>query len=55
MSSAEQNLQRLLTGTWISQMLYAAAKLRLADHLAGEWMSAEDLGTAVGVQAEPLY
>ena len=55
MSSAEQNLQRLLTGTWISQMLYAAAKLRLADHLAGEPMSAEDLAPAVGVQAEPLY
>jgi len=55
MSSAESNLQRLLTGTWISQMLYAAAKLGLADHLAGEPMSAEDLAPAVGVQAEPLY
>jgi ubiquinone/menaquinone biosynthesis C-methylase UbiE len=55
MSSAEGNLQRLLTGTWISQMLYAAAKLGLADHLAGEPMSAEDLAPAVGVQAEPLY
>ncbi|MBX9787294.1 MAG: methyltransferase [Pirellulales bacterium] len=55
MSSAEQNLQRLLTGTWISQMLYAAAKLGVADHLAGEPMSAEDLAAAVGVQAEPLY
>jgi ubiquinone/menaquinone biosynthesis C-methylase UbiE len=55
MSSAEQNLQRLLTGTWISQMLYAAAKLGLADHLAEKPMSAEDLAPAVGVQAEPLY
>ena len=55
MSSAEQNLQRLLTGTWISQMLYAAAKLGVADHLTGEPMSAEDLAAAVGVQAEPLY
>lgn len=55
MSSAEGNLQRLLTGTWISQMLYAAAKLGLADHLVGEPMSAEDLAPAVGVQAEPLY
>ena len=55
MSSAEGNLQRLLTGTWISQMLYAAAKLGLADHLAGEPMAAEDLAPAVGVQAEPLY
>ena len=55
MSSAESNLQRLLTGTWISQMLYAAAKLGLADHLAAKPMSAEDLAPAVGVQAEPLY
>lgn len=55
MSSAEGNLQRLLTGTWISQMLYAAAKLGLADHLADKPLAAEDLAPAVGVQAEPLY
>ncbi|MGD9646594.1 MAG: methyltransferase [Pirellulales bacterium] len=55
MSSPEADLQRLLTGAWISQMLYAVAKLRLADHLAAKPLAAEDLAPAVGVQAEPLY
>jgi len=56
--SEEQPRQQLLqkiVGSWISRTIYVAAKLRVADHLAREPRTAEDLAPSIGVAAKPLY
>ena len=48
-------LARLATGYWISQAIYVAAKLGLADLLGGGPQTAEQLADATGSHAPSLY
>jgi hypothetical protein len=48
-------LVQMATAYWGSRILYVAAKLRLADHLADGPQSAETLAAATGTQAAALY
>jgi len=45
----------LVTGYWVSKMIRVAAKLGIADLLAGGPRSATDLAAATGVHADRLY
>jgi hypothetical protein len=44
-----------LIGTWVSRAIYAAAKLRIADHLVAGPRSAEEVASRAGVAPRPLY
>src|SRR5438034_7985961 len=48
-------LIEMATAHWISRIVYAAAKLSLADHLAGGPKSADELAGATGTHAPSLY
>jgi hypothetical protein len=48
-------LHYLMRGYWISQAIYVAAQLRIADHLSHGPQSAEDLAQAVEVHPGALY
>ena len=45
----------LITGRWVSQLIYVAAKLELADRLKHGPRTVEELATAAEVQAPALY
>jgi hypothetical protein len=45
----------MIIGSWVSRAIYAAAKLRLADHLADGPRSAGEIAVLAGVAARPLY
>ena len=57
MSEAQpsQQLFEKLIGSWVARAIYAAAKLRVADHLAVGPRAAEEIAAAVGVAPGPLY
>jgi hypothetical protein len=55
MTSPTAQFRRMLTGYWISQSLYVAAKLGLADLVKSGPRSAEDLAQATGTHAPSLY
>jgi hypothetical protein len=45
-----------MTGFWVSQSIYVAAKLNLAEHIHQHGpRTADELATVVGCQPEPLY
>jgi O-methyltransferase domain/Dimerisation domain len=46
---------KLITGSWVSQMIYVAAKLALADRLKQGPRTVEELATAAEVHAPSLY
>ena len=48
-------LIEMATAHWISRIVYVAAKLSLADHLAGGPKSAEELAGPTGTHAPSLY
>jgi hypothetical protein len=48
-------LNQMLTGFWLSQAIYVAAKLALSDLLHQEPQTAAELATKVGVQPEGLF
>ena len=50
-----QQLLQMLTGYWVSQAIITAAKLGLADEIAKKPTTAEELGTAVGANADALH
>jgi len=50
-----EQISRMLTGYWVSQALYVAAKLRIADSLAVGPKSADELAKASGTQGRSLY
>jgi hypothetical protein len=50
-----QQLTLLITGYWISQAIYVAAKLLVADRLKDGPQTAEELAAAAGVASGPLY
>ena len=55
MNSSQEQLSRMLTGYWVSQALYVAAKLGIADLLANGSRSAAELATKTKVHAPSLY
>ena len=48
-------MARMITGSWLSQMVYVAAKLGLADRLIEGPRSVEELAGATGTHARSLY
>ncbi len=55
MSNERERLSQMATGAWLTQMVYVAAKLEIADHLAKGSRTVTDLAAAVNVQAGPLH
>lgn len=53
--SAPQQMAQMITGYWISQMVYVAARLELADRLQSGPRTAEQLAPATGTHAPSLY
>jgi len=51
----QDRMARMITGYWVSQMVYVAAKLGLADRLAGGPRTAEELAQDTGTHARSLY
>jgi hypothetical protein len=54
-ASPQELLNRMLTGYWISQALYVAAKLGISDLLTPGPRSADDLAQATSTHAPSLY
>jgi hypothetical protein len=48
-------LREMITGFWVSQSIYVAAKLGIADHLLAGPKRADELAQLAGVKAGPLY
>ena len=53
--SLHQQLDGMITGYWISQSIYAAAKFGIADHLKDGPRSVEELAEATSTSADALY
>ena len=53
--SAAQQLDRMITGYWVSQAIYAAAKFGIADELRDGPKSIEDLAKTTATHPEALY
>lgn len=53
--SPQDQMARMITGYWVSQMVHAAAQLRLADRVAGGPRTAEELARSTGTHARSLY
>jgi ubiquinone/menaquinone biosynthesis C-methylase UbiE len=54
-TSPSEHLARMMTGYWMSQAIYVAAKLELADQLTGGAKSVNELATATKTHADSLY
>ncbi len=54
-ASPGQQLDRMITGYWISQAIYAAAKFSIADHLNDGSKSVDELAEATSTDADALY
>jgi hypothetical protein len=44
-----------MIGSWVSRAIYAAAKLKIADHLTVGPRSAEEIAAAIGAPSRPLF
>jgi SAM-dependent methyltransferase len=53
--STTQQLEQMIVGSWITQAVYIAAELGLADLLAEGSRNLEDLARQTATQREPLY
>lgn len=53
--NAHVRMAHMITGSWISQMIYAAAKLELADRIGAGSKSVAELAVATGTHARSLY
>ena len=53
--SPHQQLDGMITGYWISQAIYAAAKFGIADHLKDGPKSVEELAEVTSTDADSLY
>lgn len=53
--SPQEQLSRLISGYWLSQAVYVAAKLQIADRLADGPQTAEQLAADTGADAGALY
>ena len=54
-ASLHQQLDGMITGYWISQAIYAAAKFGIADHLKDGPKSVDELAEATSTNADALY
>lgn len=54
-ASPPQQLDQMISGYWISQAIYAAAKFNIADHLIDGPKSIEQLAEATSTNADALY
>jgi hypothetical protein len=54
-SSPQDQMARMITGCWVSQMIHVAARLGLADRLAGPPATAQELARDTGTHARSLY
>lgn len=52
---AGQQLDKMITGYWISQAIYAAAKFGIADHLKDGSRSVDDLAAETSTNSDALY
>ncbi|WP_224366415.1 acetylserotonin O-methyltransferase [Hyalangium versicolor] len=55
LTPAPLDVMQRITGAWITQSLYVAAKLSVADVLAGGPKSVDEIAKAVGAAPGPLY
>ena len=55
MTSERERLGQMATGYWLSQMVYVAAKLGIADHLKDGPQSVDKLSHTTAVQPGPLH
>jgi hypothetical protein len=55
MTAPQEQMSRMLTTYWVSQALYVAAKLKLADRLKDSPRTADELASATGTHAASLY
>jgi ubiquinone/menaquinone biosynthesis C-methylase UbiE len=53
--SAHQQLDQMITGYWISQAIYAAAKFGIADHLKDGPKTVGELASATSTNPDALY
>src|SRR5215471_6964292 len=53
--SPQQQLDQMITGYWISQAIYAAAKFGIADHLKDGPKSVGELAAATSTNPDALY
>ena len=53
--SPQQTLLQLFSGYWVSQAIYVAAKLGIADCLQAEAKHCDELATLTGADAQALY
>jgi len=53
--SPQKQLDGMITGYWISQSIYAAAKFGIADHLKDGPMSVEELAEVTSTNSDALY
>ena len=54
-ASPHEQLDGMITGYWISQAIYAAAKFDVAEHLKGGPKSVEELAEATSTNPNALY
>jgi hypothetical protein len=54
-TSSHQQLDRMISGYWISQAIYAAAKFGIADHLKDGSRSVEELADATSTNPDALH
>jgi ubiquinone/menaquinone biosynthesis C-methylase UbiE len=55
MESTKQKLLQMITGYWVSQAIFVAAKLGIADLVKDEPKTADELAKATGTHAPSLY
>ncbi|HTN73795.1 MAG TPA: methyltransferase dimerization domain-containing protein, partial [Pirellulaceae bacterium] len=53
--NAGQKLAGFITGYWVSQAVYVAAKLEVADHLVAGPLTSEELAARTNTHAPSLY
>ncbi len=54
-ASLPNQLDRMITGYWASQAIYAAAKFDIAEHLSGGPVSVDELAAATSTNPDALY
>ncbi len=54
-AAPQEVINRMITGYWTTQMVYVAAKLKLADLIASSPRSADELAVQTGTHAPSLY
>src|SRR5215475_7535853 len=53
--STHQQIDQMISGYWISQSIYAAAKFGIADHLKDGPKTVAELASTTGTNADALY